>query len=120
MHLINAVRYVEGVVDVRDRVSFPPGDMPNTVGLHLTRLAGHPKGVSEMSRVAVIGEQARIHGFALAGVVTHAAETDEETRSAWHSLGDDVAVVILTPRAADRLAGQLQLRPEVLTVVMPS
>ncbi len=72
-----------------------------------------------MSRVAVIGEQGRIQGFALAGVATHPAETDEEARSAWRSLGDEVAVVILTPSAADRLAGQLEQRPEVLTVVMP-
>lgn len=72
-----------------------------------------------MSRVAVIGEEARIHGFALAGVATHPAENDEEARSAWRSLGTDVAVVILTPSAADRLAGQLDQRPEVLTVVMP-
>lgn len=72
-----------------------------------------------MSRVAVIGEETRIQGFALAGVATHRAETDEEARSAWRSLGADVAVVILTPGAADRLASQLRQRPEVLTVVMP-
>jgi vacuolar-type H+-ATPase subunit F/Vma7 len=72
-----------------------------------------------MSRVVVIGEETRIQGFALAGVATRPAETDEETRMAWHSLGDEVAVVILTPRAADRLAGHLEQRPEVLTVVMP-
>jgi len=72
-----------------------------------------------MSRVAVIGEEVRIHGFALAGVPAHPAETDEQARKAWRLLGDDVAVVILTPRAADRLAGQLDQRPQVLTVVMP-
>lgn len=32
-HLIDAVRYVEGVVDVRDRVSYPPGDVPKIAGL---------------------------------------------------------------------------------------
>ncbi|HUK70195.1 MAG TPA: V-type ATP synthase subunit F [Streptosporangiaceae bacterium] len=72
-----------------------------------------------MSQVAVIGEETRIQSFALAGVATHPAETDEETRLAWRSLSADVSVVILTPLAADRLAGQLQQRPEVLTVVMP-
>ncbi|MGE5292036.1 MAG: V-type ATP synthase subunit F [Micromonosporaceae bacterium] len=72
-----------------------------------------------MSRVAVIGEAVRIQGFALAGVATHPAETDEEARSAWRSLGEDVAVVILTPQAANRLASQLNQRPQVLTVVMP-
>ena len=78
------------------------------------------KGVTTMSRVAVIGEETRIQSFALAGVVTHRAETDEETHLAWHSLSADVTVVILTPQAADRLAGQLGQRPEVLTVVMPT
>ncbi len=72
-----------------------------------------------MSRVAVIGEEVRIQGFVLAGVAAHPAETDEEARLAWRSLGDEVAVVILTPRAADHLAGQLRQRPDVLTVVMP-
>jgi vacuolar-type H+-ATPase subunit F/Vma7 len=72
-----------------------------------------------MFRVAVIGEEVRIQGFALAGVATHPAETDAQARSAWRSLGDDVAVVILTPRAAGRLASQLRQRPEVLAVVMP-
>ena len=54
-----------------------------------------------MSRVAVIGEEVRIQGFALAGVITCPAETEDEARSAWRSLGGEVAVVILTPRAAD-------------------
>jgi vacuolar-type H+-ATPase subunit F/Vma7 len=72
-----------------------------------------------MSRVAVIGEKVRIHGFALAGVSTYPAETDEDARSAWRSLGADVAVVILTPRAAQRLSAETARRPEVLTVVMP-
>lgn len=72
-----------------------------------------------MSRVAVIGEEVRIQGFALAGVTTCPAETDDEARSAWRSLGDEVAVVIFTPRAAGRLEGRLEQRPDVLTVVMP-
>lgn len=72
-----------------------------------------------MSRVAVIGEEARIQGFALAGVITYPAETENEARSAWRSLSGEVAVVILTPRAAGCLAGHLEQRPDVLTVVMP-
>lgn len=32
-HLIDAVRYVEGVVDVRDRIGYPPGDVPKIAGL---------------------------------------------------------------------------------------
>jgi vacuolar-type H+-ATPase subunit F/Vma7 len=73
-----------------------------------------------MSQVAVIGEEGRIQTFALAGVATHPAETAEEVRLAWRSLGNDVTVVILTPQAAHGLADQLEQRPEVLTVVMPT
>jgi vacuolar-type H+-ATPase subunit F/Vma7 len=72
-----------------------------------------------VSRVAVIGEEARIQGFALAGVITCPAETEDEARAAWRSLTDEVAVVILTPRAAGRLTDHLEQRPDVLTVVMP-
>ena len=72
-----------------------------------------------MSRVAVIGEEVRIRGFAMAGVIAFPAETEDETRSAWRSFGAEVAVVILTPRAADCLAGHLGERPDALTVVMP-
>src|SRR6266545_4576047 len=32
-HLIEAVRHVEGVVDVRDRVSYPPDGVPKIAGL---------------------------------------------------------------------------------------
>lgn len=32
-HLIEAIRHVEGVVDVRDRVGYPPEDIPRIAGL---------------------------------------------------------------------------------------
>jgi CBS domain-containing protein len=32
-HLIEAIRHVEGVVDVRDRVGYPPEDVPKIAGL---------------------------------------------------------------------------------------
>lgn len=72
-----------------------------------------------MARAAVIGEVLRIQGFALAGAVICPAEDQAETRAAWRSLPDDVAVVVLTPGAAAWLTGQLAQRPGVLTVVMP-
>lgn len=72
-----------------------------------------------MTRIAAIGEEARILGFGLAGVIACPAESGEDARACWRSLDDDVSVVILTPRAADSLADQLDDRPGMLTVVMP-
>ena len=56
-----------------------------------------------MSRVAVIGEGARVQGFVLAGALVLAAEDAAAVRAAWRTLPGDVAVVVLTPRAADVL-----------------
>jgi hypothetical protein len=95
-----------------------------------------------MSRVAVIGEGVRVQGFALGGALVLAAEDPAAVRAAWRTLPGDVAVVVLTPRAADALrhvtgpagaglshtgldnAGaapdRLPRRPGVLPVVMPA
>jgi vacuolar-type H+-ATPase subunit F/Vma7 len=73
-----------------------------------------------MSRTAVIGEAVRTAGFALAGAVVVPAETAEETRTAWRALPDDVAVLVLTARAAAWLGDLPRSRRDVLVVVMPS
>ncbi|HEX5880190.1 MAG TPA: V-type ATP synthase subunit F [Actinomycetota bacterium] len=71
--------------------------------------------------VAVVGERFRVQGFTLAGAVVHAADDAATVRSVWASLGDDVAVVVLTPRAAAALEAELaEGSPTPLTVVMPS
>jgi len=72
-----------------------------------------------MSRAAVIGEGVRTAGFGLAGAVVVAAETAEEVRAAWRALPADVAVLVLTPRAAAWLGDAPQPRRDVLVVVMP-
>ena len=74
-----------------------------------------------MARVAVIGEAVRTAGFALAGAIVTTAETAEETRAAWRALPGDIAVVIVTSRAADWLGDPASLlsRGDVLLVVMP-
>ena len=85
-----------------------------------------------MSRVAVIGEGVRVQGFVLAGALVFVAEDPAGARAAWRSLPPDVAVAVLTPRAADWLrdvtggdAGRaappdgLRRRPGMLPVVMP-
>ena len=70
-----------------------------------------------MGKVAVIGEETKVIGFDLAGAVVFPAEGPDAVRAAWRSLGDDVAVVVLTPRAARTLGGDTASWP--LTVVMP-
>lgn len=71
--------------------------------------------------VAVIGERELVHGYALAGVQVAPAADSEQARAAWAALGDEVAVVILTPSAYAALAArELVQRPQRLWVVMPA
>ena len=72
-----------------------------------------------MSRAAVIGEGVRTAGFALAGAVVVTAETAQEAGAAWRALPADVAVLVLTPRAAAWLGDAPQPRRHMLVVVMP-
>jgi vacuolar-type H+-ATPase subunit F/Vma7 len=71
-----------------------------------------------MATVAVIGERALIRGWTLAGAVVAVAENADEVRDAWRSLGEDVAVVVLTPVAAKILADERGYG-QPLTVVLP-
>jgi vacuolar-type H+-ATPase subunit F/Vma7 len=73
-----------------------------------------------MARVAAIGEGMRVAGYALGGAVVLTAETDEEVRAAWDSLPADVAVVILTTRAARAVGPGCRGSVEPLAVVLPS
>ena len=72
-----------------------------------------------MSRAAVIGESARTAGFALAGALVYPAENAGEARVAWSGLPADVAVLVVTPRAAAWLGPAPRSRQDVLLVVMP-
>lgn len=72
-----------------------------------------------MSLAAVIGEPARTAGFALAGALVFPAENAGEARTAWAALPADVAVLILTPRAAAWLGTAPRSRRDVLLAVMP-
>ncbi len=73
-----------------------------------------------MGRVAVIGEQTEVSGYSLAGVLVLPAEGDDAVHGAWGSLPDDVAVVILTSRAARTLGDARTAKLLPFTVVMPS
>ncbi|GLY77805.1 V-type ATP synthase subunit F [Actinoallomurus iriomotensis] len=70
-----------------------------------------------MAKIAVIGESGKVLEFGLAGAIVIPAEEPEAVLAAWQSLGDDVAVVVLTSRAARTLAGRTASWP--LTAVMP-
>lgn len=72
-----------------------------------------------MARVAVLGEQVAVAGYALAGAVVLPAEDDAEVRAAWADLPEDVAVVVLTPHAAEVLGDAARDRLQPLTVVIP-
>ncbi|WP_211177034.1 hypothetical protein [Pseudonocardia acidicola] len=69
--------------------------------------------------IVAIGEPARIAGWALAGVRELPADDAEQARQLWAALDTDVALVILTPRAAADLAGE-PASPGRLTVVSAS
>jgi vacuolar-type H+-ATPase subunit F/Vma7 len=69
-------------------------------------------------RVAVVGEQLRIEGYALAGAEVCAAESTAEVLHAWDSLPDDVVVVVLTSRAAAALAAASRDTRSRLVAVM--
>jgi vacuolar-type H+-ATPase subunit F/Vma7 len=73
-----------------------------------------------MARVAVLGEQVRVQGFALAGALVLEAGDAAQVRAAWASLPGDVAVVVLTPRAARALQDHPPPGAGLpLTVVLP-
>jgi vacuolar-type H+-ATPase subunit F/Vma7 len=74
--------------------------------------------VRATGRVAAIGERVRVAGFGLAGVLVQEAENPSAVWDAWRALPEDVAVVVLTPAAAEAL-GQERAQEWPLTVVMP-
>ncbi len=72
-----------------------------------------------MARVVVLGEAARVEGFALGGAAVITAEDRDAVLEAWATLSDEVAVVVLTANASAALEGVAIAHDEVLTVVMP-
>ena len=57
--------------------------------------------------VMALGEPAVVTGLALAGALVVEAATPAEVRRAWAELSDRVALVILSPAAAEALKGSL-------------
>ena len=73
-----------------------------------------------MGRVAVIGAETAVSGYALAGVVVLPAEGEDAVHRAWSSLPDDVQVVIVTSQAARTLGDARTAKLLPFTVVIPS
>jgi vacuolar-type H+-ATPase subunit F/Vma7 len=69
--------------------------------------------------VAAIGEQVRVAGLALVGVAVFPAEDADTVRRSWREMPGEVALVIVTPAAAEAL-GPAPLRgTSPLTAVLP-
>lgn len=68
----------------------------------------------------MLGESARIEGFALAGALLLPAEDPAAVRDSWRDLPADVVIVILTEAAALTLGPVALESTGPLTVVMPS
>ena len=73
-----------------------------------------------MGRIVAIGEEARIMGFDLAGVVICPAADAGAVRAAWRDLRTDDALVILTAAAAEVLGDEVLRTRLPLTAVMPA
>jgi vacuolar-type H+-ATPase subunit F/Vma7 len=71
-----------------------------------------------MATAAVIGEALAVEGYALAGAVVYPADSPEAATAAFDALPPGTALVILTTNAAASLAGKLDRRADILTVVM--
>lgn len=78
-----------------------------------------PISSATASRVAVLGERSRVQGYTLAGAVVLVADDPAAVRSAWQALHSDIAVAILTARAAHALGEALENASWPLVVVMP-
>lgn len=72
-----------------------------------------------VGRVAALGRQVSVQGFALAGVLVLPVEDDADVRAAWDGLPDDVAVVVLTVAAAEALGTERTSVLHPLAVVLP-
>ena len=71
-----------------------------------------------MATAAVIGEALEVEGYALAGAIVRAADSQAEATAAWEALPPDTALVIMTASAAAWLTARLPQRPDILTAVM--
>lgn len=72
-----------------------------------------------MSRVAAIGADVWLAGYALAGVEVLAADDAAAAIAAWERLPDDTACLILTAGARAAIGPRLAQRPRLVWAVVP-
>ncbi len=72
-----------------------------------------------MGEIAVVGAHPMVAGFALAGAQVCPTDGPDDVRAAWHTLPATVAVVVLTPDAAEALRDVAVPGAGPLTVVLP-
>lgn len=72
-----------------------------------------------MPNVAVIGEEAAVAVFTLAGATMETAVDPTDIRRAWQRVADDAQVIILSSAAAAVLEEEIQKSSAPLTVVLP-
>lgn len=72
-----------------------------------------------MSRVAAIGDERVLEGYALAGVDVLPAQDAASALAAWRSLEPDVTLVLLSTRAHRALADELPTAGRRLWTVVP-
>ncbi len=72
-----------------------------------------------MSKIAAIGEELRVAGFALAGVEVFPVEDAGEAMAAWEAIGPEVGLLLLAPGAAAALADRLPERKDLLWATLP-
>jgi vacuolar-type H+-ATPase subunit F/Vma7 len=72
-----------------------------------------------MRTAVALGDSSALDGFALVGATVIRTASDAEVVDAWDALGDEVALVVLTPDAARVVGERCAEHPDRLTVVMP-
>jgi vacuolar-type H+-ATPase subunit F/Vma7 len=73
-----------------------------------------------VSRAVAIGDERRLAGYTLAGVVVQPAASPAESEAAWATLDDDTGLLVLTPEAKSALEPLLAERDDLVWVVLPS
>jgi vacuolar-type H+-ATPase subunit F/Vma7 len=70
-----------------------------------------------VSSIVAIGDRNQLAGYGLAGVdVKHATDPDE-VREAWHGIGSDVELVLITFEASQVLPDPLGRRDMLVTIL---
>ena len=69
--------------------------------------------------VAVLGEESLVEGYRLAGALVLVAESPAEVTRVWAQVPGAVAVVLLSPRAAQALGERVHDPGAPMSVVLP-